>query len=80
VWAGRGERRDAAYLVGLGVFLVVCDVLLRAYADPKINPAFGRRVGMVLLVLIGILGAVAIVLGCYRLVRAPAPDEHEARP
>ena len=78
MWSGRGERRDAVYLVLLGVFLVACDFALKVYADPKINPAFGRRVGMVLLALLAILGGVAVLLGCYRLVRGAAPGEREA--
>jgi hypothetical protein len=79
VWAGRGERRDAVYLVLLGVFLVGSDFALKVYADPKINPTLGRRVGLVLLTLLGVLGVVAVLLGCYRLVRGAARDEREAR-
>ena len=71
MFAGRAGRRDAAYLVVLGIFLLASDWALAVYAEPRIDPAFGRRAVVALLVALAALGGCAVLLGAYRLVRSP---------
>ena len=78
--AGRASRRDATYLVVLGIFLLVSDWALVTYADPKIDLAPGRTIVTVLLAVLAALGVAAVVLGCYRFVRPAPREEREVRP
>ena len=68
--AGRNTRRDAAYLVLLGVILLASDVGLSIWASPSITPAFGRKAEVAALMAVGLLGVCAVLLGGYRLFRS----------
>ena len=63
------NRRDALWLVLLGVVLLGSDRALSIWAGPSITPAFGRAVDVGMLSALAALGVAAVLLGVYRFVR-----------
>jgi hypothetical protein len=68
VLTGR-NRRDALWLILLGVILLASDRALSIWAGPSITPAFGRSVDVAMLSALAALGIAAVLLGGYRFAR-----------